>query len=337
MIYRTFLITLLSILTHIPAESQYNKVLVKEIFVEYDQDGYPMPSSLKKAIIEQYFDESDEDKISVQQVFGGYYTERMYVVKLQKERNEIPVFYLKISRNAHSTQRLIDIKEGWIYQDMAREIESDNLAIIVWIENVFTYTDPKGTIKTIEVTYAVSESSLKEILYSENERVIEDSAYAVGKAVAAFHLLFMDYKNNDLDARSWVTVCHGDFNIKNIHFSSTTKKVYLIDNEDMNKGCIEQDLKQILMNFTILQYLRYNYPARWPLYITHCSSFLRGYVESYPEEKRGPVAALILSILTARVEAFVHEKIYTPLDMTGNEFNEEQFAAIIYKYLNNIF
>lgn len=317
------------------------KVPITEITVEYDHDGYPTTETLKKELIRQFFTHHDADKISIHQIFGGNYSERLWVAKYQNNTTQEPVFYLKISLNHNSTQKLLDIKEGTIYQNIQNGSDPngnhailivDNFPTIIWIEHVFSYKDQYGATKTIEITKAVNQYSSKEILHTEDQTAIEEYSFAVGKSLAALHLVAMDYQNTD-DANAWISICQGDFNIKNIFFNPTHKKIYIIDNEDMHRGCIKKDLQEILANFTILRYIQENYKTRWPLYLTYCTSFLQGYIESFPPQKRSSIALLILFIFNSRIDDVVHQKRYSAFGMDDTTFNEKEFTAIVYEYL----
>lgn len=318
------------------------KVISKQVEIECDNLGYPKKSALKSLIAAQYFNELNQYKISIKKIAGGHYSERMYIVTAKKNGKKEPLFFLKISKKSKSTENLIKIQEGPIGQKFTEFINShtNSLAIskkdlpnIIWLALILVYKNKTGAQKTIEVTPSAQGQLIQNILDSENAHDIKKAAYAIGKALATFQQLFMNYHDSQ-DPRMWQTVCHGDFGIKNILFNPATSKVDFIDNETMEEGSIGRDLKTILTSMVMLRYLTKNNAIRWPLYLQHCLSFLQGYVESYPIDKRAELVVFIEETLDRALDKNLRKRIIHDTTVDRKKFNEKEFKKVMYHYLH---
>lgn len=312
----------------------------QEVSLACDFQGYPKKSALKSLVAAQLL--NDSDKISIKKIQGGYYSEKMYVVMSKKDGKKIPLYFFKISKKYKSTENLIKIQEGPIGQKIRDFIESNencppisrkNLPNIIWLETIFTYRNNFGSKKTIEVTPSAQGQLLQDILDSHDLEMIKTAAYSIGKSLAAFHQLFMDYKDSQ-EANEWRTIYHGDFSIRNTLFDPVTSKVYFIDNEGMNRGSISQDVNAILTSFVMFKYLKQNFAHRWPLYVEYCLSFLKGYIQSYPTDKRASLAIFIEETLKKSFDKSLYRRIINDKGLAGKEFNEKDFRKIIYNYLH---
>lgn len=228
----------------------------KEISIECNHQGYPKTEALKALITTKYLRQIKQDQIAVKEVSGGYFTEKMYVITTKKNNKTIPLLFFKISKKFDSAKKLIKLQEGKIGQTFMeyghkRSISAgktqQDLPIIIWLEDLVTYKNQKGETKTIEVTTAAKGETLEDILNSQNPQMIKEAANCLGKSLAAFHQIYLDYDNQDTKIK-WKTVCHGDFSIKNTLYDTSLKKIYFIDNETMHEGSIAQDIRTILIN-----------------------------------------------------------------------------------------
>lgn len=160
MVYITILLSLLSMYPSIYCSELQTNRTIKNISVECDQKGYPTSVSLKKALLEEYFNPADDEIISVQQISQENYAQRMFVVMIHKNGLIIPILYLRINFDSQVTQGLVEIQEETIVQENLKKSDNDgiypifipdNLPISIWIENLFTYKDQNGNIRTIEL------------------------------------------------------------------------------------------------------------------------------------------------------------------------------------------
>lgn len=123
---------------------------------------------------------------------------------------------------------------------------------------------------------------------------LEESAYAIGKALGSFHVHTKMPKNihSSDDFGSYTPIAHGDFYWQNIFYDFKTKRVYFIDNESMAKSFeIPQPVETDFLRFYSHQ-LFGSYPNSEKCNINRCShedikiiyrAFFRGYIQAYPE------------------------------------------------------
>jgi len=316
-------------------------IIPKTVSLACDSQGYPTRNALKALVAAQYLHKLNSDNITVKEITGGLYSEKLYVVISKHNGQKNPLLFFKISKKSQSTKNLIEIQDGPIGQKFRdlndinnfSALSKQNLPVIIWLENVLLYQNEGGSKKTIEVTPAAQGQLAQDILDSHDLHTIKKAAFAIGKSLASFHQLFMDY-NDSANPSDWTTVCHGDFGIKNVLFNPVTHKVYFIDNEGMNVNSIHQDINAILTSFCMLLYLKKHYATRWPLYIQHCLSFLKGYIESYPADQRTDLACFIEGILNKDLKKVLARRFTTDDSPTSKYFNEKEFKKIIYNYLH---
>jgi hypothetical protein len=319
------------------------KIKTKKISPSFDKKGYPNRAAIKSLITAQYLQHYKQNKISVKQINGGLYSERMYVATTKKNGKEKPLLFFKISKKGDSTEKLIKIQEGPIgekFKDLDTTKRSivltskKNIPHIIWLENIYTYQDPNGRKRNIEVTPAAQGQLVQDILDSENKDMMKKAGYTLGKNLAAFHQLFMNYNDSD-NPSTWKTIYHGDFSVKNTLFDPNTDKIYFIDNEGMREGSIAQDIKTILISLLMFRYLKKHFSTRWPLYLEYCVSFLKGYIETYPLEKRKALAVFIETVLNADLNKKLHTKIMTDRSLSHTKFNDQEFKKLINNYLHS--
>lgn len=313
------------------------KVKVKKISPDFDKKGYPTTTTIKSLIAAQYLQKYNEDKISVKQINGGSYSERLYVATAQQGKTKIPLLFFKISKKSDSTSKLIKIQEGPIGEkfrnlDTSKKtipiVSKKNIPHIVWLENTYSYNDPSGSKRTIEVTPAAQGQLILDILDSEDKDTINKVGHVLGKNLATFHQLFMNYNDSD-NPSTWKTICHGDFSVKNSLFDPNSNKIYFIDNEGMREGPITQDIRIILMSFLMFKYLSKRFSTRWPLFLEYCKSFLKGYIETYPPEQRKALALFIEKALKADLNKKLHTTTPTNKILKNTKFDEEEFKRVI--------
>ncbi|HSW75964.1 MAG TPA: hypothetical protein VLG50_02905 [Candidatus Saccharimonadales bacterium] len=313
------------------------KIVPKEISMQCDNQGYPKPDSLKFLIAMYRMCNASNDDIAVNQRVGGHYSEKLYVASLKKKSYEKPLFFFKISKKNQSTQNLLAIQHGPIGQkfkelDTLNQSYKQNLPVIIWLTHVFMYKNQNGIKKTIEVSPSAQGELLQDILESHDLFAIKKAASSLGKSLAAFHQLFMDYHDSTNPAQ-WQTICHGDFSIKNSLYNPITNKIYFIDNEGMRKGSLHHDVTTILASLFMFQYLKKNYNTRWPLYLEYCQSFLKGYVQEYPVEKRAALASFIEKSLDNFFDKIVHKRFINNGAVSEKDFDEREFKRIMYSCL----
>lgn len=318
------------------------KIKPREISMVCDRQGYPKADALKALITAHHLNTISQNQIYIKEMKGGFYTEKMYLVTVKKNRKKIPLFFFKISKKSNSTKNLIQIQEGPIGEKFLQACSSKStipshikkqLPVIIWLKNVFTYTNKTGETKTIEVSPSAQGTLVQDILDSENISDIKEAGYALGKSLAAFHQVYM----NDPDSpeiQNWQTVYHGDFSVKNTLFDATTKKVYFIDNEGMQQGSIAQDIRTISISLLMFRYLQKNYSKRWPMYLDFCISFLKGYIETYPVSIQAHLALCIEKIMTEGLRKALCEKIIKDPSIDRKKFNEKEFMQAIHNCLH---
>ncbi len=86
-------------------------IKTKKISPNFDKKGYPDTRTIKSLITAQYLQQIQQNKISVKQIKGGLYSERMYVATTKKNGKKTPLLFFKISKKSDSTEKLIKIQE----------------------------------------------------------------------------------------------------------------------------------------------------------------------------------------------------------------------------------
>lgn len=315
----------------------------KYIIIDCDGQGFPKKNDLKALVATYYFKRSCPYKICVKEVTGGLFSKKLYLVMINKDGQKIPLFFFKISKKADSTENLLQIQHGPIGEKIQQfktqptsfnNISSHAFPEIILLNNVFVYTDQYKSTKKIEVTPAAPAELVQDILESENKDLIIKTSYAIGKSLAAFHLLFINYHDSQ-DPAEWKTVCHGDFGIKNVLFNPTTNTIYFIDNEGMKTSEIKQDIYTMITSFIMFKYLTKHYTTRWPLYMNHNLAFLKGYIESYPTEKQAALAMYIQKMLDDSLHTLLYQKVVKDPSTVGKPFNQNDFKTRIHQFLKS--
>ncbi len=333
------IILFLSLFSYSMHNLALQKIEVKEISPTFDRSGYPDKTTIKSLIAAQYLHHFNKNKISIKKVKGGLYSEKMYVAMNKKNGKKIPMFFLKISKKDSSTKNLIKLQEGPVRKKFDEVVQRkrnlpkvsvQDLPHIVWLENVYSYQDKEGNKRTIEVTPSAQGLLVQDILDSLDKKISQEAGLALGKSLASFNQLFMNYNNSD-DPEKWQTVLHGDFSVKNSLYDPTTQKIYFIDNEDMRKGSIAQDIKTILISLLMFRYLQKDYNSRWPVYLEYCQAFLKGYIESYPIEIRPKLSTFIEKVLNNGLQKASQRNVVLNI----KKFDEQEFKKVIYSYLHS--
>lgn len=334
-------LVVINLYTIVYAVEKIPTIIPKKITLACNSQGYPTINALRALVASHYIKESNSQKISVKEIQGGLYSEKLYVVISKQNGHKTPLFFFKISKNPQSTKRLIAIQDGPI-GDKFRELRDtdeidaklkQNLPVIIWLENIIICQNENGSKKTIEVTPAAQGQLTQDILDGHDLHTIQKAAFAIGKSLSSFHQLFMNY-NNSQDPHEWETICHGDFGVKNVLFNPVTQKVYFIDNEGMTTSSINQDVNAILTSFCMFTYLKKDYATRWPLYLQYCLAFLKGYIKSYPIEKQATLALFIEESLRHSVKEVLSRKFIADNNPASKYFNEPEFKKMIYNYLH---
>lgn len=314
-------------------------IIPKKVSVTSDSQGYPTINALK-TIVAMYYLKSNNYNFSIKEITGGLYSEKLYIVLSKQNGQKTPLFFLKISKKPQSTQNLIDIQEGPIGQkfkdlnntDTSPCLSQQNLPIIIWLENVLICQNQQGSKKTIEVTKAAQGNLMHAILLSHDLTATTRAAHAIGKSLASFHQLFINYNDSE-NPCDWTTTCHGDFGMKNVLFSPTNHKVYFIDNEGMNTNTIDCDINAFLISFGMFLFLREHYATRWPLYLQYCLAFLKGYINAYPSEQQERIALFIEKKIQKYLKHVLSKRFNADNAPTTKYFNEKEFKKLIYNYL----
>jgi hypothetical protein len=178
MVYITVFLSLLSLFLSINCSELETDKAIKNISVEYDDEGYPTPISLKKALLEEYFNPSDDETISIEQISQKNYTGRMYVVTIHKNGLTAPILYLRIDFNCQVRQELVAIEKESIDQEYIKKSDNEgiypvfipeNLPINILIENLFCYKDQNENIRTIELISITHELSVENENYTMSD------------------------------------------------------------------------------------------------------------------------------------------------------------------------
>lgn len=290
---------------------------------EFGADGFPTNQAIKKLIMEQYFPKNIETKISVSAVNTGSFSDKIYKVSKDIEtplahgRNlidEQPVFFLKISNLEGSAQKLVQVQQSQVgrlgtqkFTDLqGNKIPAQELPVMSWVENLFTYQETPwfGPAKktTIEVSHAAQGKSAHEILFgSENQNESRQCLSKIGRSLGFFQQSFM--KNQELSSNPalWTTATHNDLNLANVFFDTKTSKTYFIDNEAMQpNGTITTDVTNLLAFTTrSLQSIAQTKKQFWAHGKEETIAYydaiwlLQGYIDSFPEQHRANIAQLI--------------------------------------------
>jgi len=317
------------------------KVESKDISIECDKKGYPTTNAIKALITTQYLKQLSKSKISIKEVSGGYYTEKMYIVTSKKNGIKKNLFFLKISKKQTSTKNLISLQEGSIGQKFQENYsnrrspssQKKNLPVIIWLEDVLCYKNTEGKTKNIEVTPSAQGEVILDILNSHDFEKIKKAAAALGKSLAAFHQVYLNHNNSE-EIQSWKAVCHGDFSVRNALFDIKTDKIYFIDNETMQEGSIGQDIRTILISVLMFRHLQAHNSKRWPIYLEYCKTFLNAYIESYPTTIRSNLATFIDKVLEDGLKRALYEKIIKDASIDRKKFKDKEFKKMVQNCLN---
>jgi hypothetical protein len=196
-----------------------------------------------------------------------------------------PLFFLKISRSdlQDIPEKLDELQKGAIGRFGLKAMSNPELPIIVLQEMFFIYRGNDNKKYTIEVMHLAHGEDLSVVIDHHDENN-QQWAQKVGKALALFHLEFMNYRHSK-DPAAWTTMVHGDFHLGNVFFDEKTSRVYFIDNAGMEMDNPYKDLEflaSLMMHgfsdavdspasFKLLNFIRY---------------FIKGYLSAYPLEKR---------------------------------------------------
>ncbi len=269
-------------------------------FESFTDKGYPTIQEIKNLIIEQYFPNKNPRDITVTIVKGGANTNIIYCLSYQNK----PVFFLKISDKGNSSQRLIDMQQNFIgkigmqsrYESALTSNLQKNLPIVTWMEKLYTYKDQGGNNRTIEIMHAAKGESMKNIIWTIPHTTTSQliACSSAGKALGSFQQFFMNYVDSH-DPETWQTVIHGDFNRGNIFFDASMSQVYFIDNETMrasnSNNTMDEDLNSFIASI--------DYSA-----LALHKSFINGYLESFPTDKRSTLAQYLKKYSIATPKLF---------------------------------
>jgi hypothetical protein len=84
----------------------------------------------------------------------------------------------------------------------------------------------------------------------------------------------------------------------------------------------------------IFYYLKKNNHVRWSIYLEYCLSFLKGYIESFPQEHRANLAEFIEKTLNSELQKKLHTTVIADDTLKGKEFHFNEFKKIVYGYLH---
>lgn len=133
-------------------ESKQN-IITKHSTLEYDQQGYPTPRSLKNYMLLEYFSETNPDLITIEKISQAD-SFCIYAVKIEN----VTVAYVKIINDAQDglfttidNEELIKEIKKSDNKDIYPFFIPDNLPISIWIEDLFSYQDQHNTKKVIAV------------------------------------------------------------------------------------------------------------------------------------------------------------------------------------------
>lgn len=126
---------------------------IKNIAIEYDQDGLPLPESLKKVLFDKHLNEQDQNSIFIEKLLQENNYEALYLVKIHNN----PIFYLKIrfDDQVNTTVNEIVSLDQTIkksdYDGSYPFFIPDNLPISILLENLFSYQDQENNKRFIEI------------------------------------------------------------------------------------------------------------------------------------------------------------------------------------------
>ena len=182
-------------------------------------------------------------------------------------------------------------------------------------EASYYYVDNAGSKHYFSILHGAKGMRFSEIWKDYEDKKIEvgqlqESAYAIGRALGAFHVYTKKPENihSPDDFMRYTPIAHGDFYWQNVFYEFKTQRVYFIDNESMAKSLetpppVEADF----IRFYAHQ-LFGSYPDRKKCNINRCSqedikivyrAFFQGYIQAYPK--------LLQPMLTGYIKKVVHD------------------------------
>lgn len=272
------------------------------ILKSFDSKGFPTESTIKSIILKDFFPNKNPQDIKVDVVRGGSFTNNIYRVSYQNK----PVLFLKISSQPKSTQNLASLQQNMIgrigmqshYESALESGVQKNLPIVTWMEKIYTYKNQFGQNQIIEVMHAAKGKSVWSIVNDpKTTSATRAKIYeTVGKSLGSFQQFFMKY-NDPNNPATWETVSHGDFHPLNIFLDTAKSQVYLIDNETMQTKTLQETSKKAwnsvneLSDFKvfILSNRKWN-KQNSDRTIEMQDNFIKGYLESFPADKRSILA-----------------------------------------------
>ncbi|MDP3788724.1 MAG: hypothetical protein Q8Q60_05420 [Candidatus Chromulinivorax sp.] len=271
-----------------------SKIDIENIQITCDKQGYPTINAIKE-LMKKDFPSLKHNELIITIINNGGISEKIYCMSI----NNTPIFFLKISTNFYQEaiqKKLQTIQTSHIVRTsiikkydkfFSRDIYN-KLPIIVLMEKFYVYTKPSGSQCIMELMHAAKGQQISYILKHENLQSQAKCMDAVGTTLGALQQVFMNYNDSD-NPDDWRTVAHNDFHTANIFYDTTKDRVYLIDNERMNDNqSIKTDWEEMLKTLNML----YD--------VTNANilkgSFLRGYLNSFPERERGPLITKYFSI-----------------------------------------
>jgi len=206
---------------------------------------------------------------------------------------------------------------------LARRTYPD-LPILTMAEKFLRYSF-KGEEKIIEITHAAQgktpDDLFKDVSVSQAE--LRDNSAAVGRALAAFHQVFMDY-GSPTDVSLWKTILHGDFHQMNMFVKKfegrgessgedyNFYRVYFIDNETMIHSIRgKQALLLDVLRFCVQRLTGskgYMYESACsshdcqPRYHAMVGGFIHGYINGYERDRQAMISKYITKELVQRLE-----------------------------------
>ncbi|MBY0281206.1 MAG: hypothetical protein K2W94_03510 [Alphaproteobacteria bacterium] len=193
--------------------------------------------------------------------------------------------------------------------------KNPNLPRMTFDEASYYYVDNTGTKRYFSILHSARGMPFSEIWKNYEDKNItvdqlQESAYAIGRALGAFHTYTKAPENihSSDDFRSYKPIAHGDFYWQNVFYDFKTQRVYFIDNESMAKSfeappSVETDF----LRFYAHQ-LFGSYPDRKKCNINRCAqedvkivyrAFFKGYIHAYP--------TAVQPMLTDYIKKVVHD------------------------------
>lgn len=314
-------------------------IAIEKVEIACDSDGYPTIEALKQLLIGQFINKKIGQQLVLKIVGGGYWTERMYCASLANKPDSA-VFFLKISANSQSAQKLNFIQQSYLsrlgsdarYADTHLPIPQKNLPIITMVEKLFIFKNPQGITKQIEVTHAAHGMMIRDVLRNHPD-LINSCGRAMGLALGSFQQAFMQYVDLAVP-ETWTTACHNDLHLLNVLFDPKMSRIYFIDNESMNVGCsIEKDIYHVLFFFLMFkEFTTNNDSVKWERYISYSTSFIKSYIESFSLSKR----VALVKYLSGKIDKMArdefwkqgistasYQRFYNAMDVVFRQISEE--------------